>query len=338
MSKLMQRWQIQQFGQQHLERVEVPVPTPGPGQILVKVAAVALNYRDKMMLENGMGGPLAWPFTPGSDLAGRVVETGAGVSRFQAGDRVISTFFNGWIDGEMPAGTTSLGGGNQPGVLAQYVLLHEDSAVAAPQSLDDLQASTLPCAGLTAWFALAEADHTGPGDTVLIQGTGGVALFGLQFAKAMGATAIVTTSSADKAMRVKALGADHVINRREQPAWGRAALELTGGRGVDHVLELAGGDISESMAGIAQGGRVSVIGVLDALEIRTSSVPLFLRHATIQGIGVGHRRAQQDMVRAIDQHGIRPVIDAEYRFDELPAALAHLERGAFGKVVVRVSD
>lgn len=337
MGNTMKRWELAQFGKHHLELVAAEIPTPGPGQILVRVKAVALNYRDLLMMADGMGLPVALPFTPASDMAGEVVALGVGVSRFQAGDLVISTFFTGWLDGVAPSGISMLGGPG-PGMLAEYVLLDQEWAVAAPASLTAAEASTLPCAGLTAWFAMNEVGTLRAGQTVVVHGTGGVALFGVQLAVAQGAEVIVVSGSDDKLAQAKALGVAHGINRRSTPDWAQAVLEFTGGRGADHVLELVGGaNFGASLNALAQGGQVSVIGVLAGGEISSSVYPLLLKRITVQGIGVGHRRALEDLVRAVDQAGIKPVIEREYTLTELPAALEHLERGAFGKVVVRVS-
>lgn len=338
MGDTMKRWQLTRLGREQLERVDAPIPAPGPGEILVRVDAVALNYRDKLMIDDGMGLALGLPFTPGSDLAGEVVATGPGVTRFAAGARVISTFWTDWVDGRVSRHGAALGG-PLPGVLAEYVVLGENGAVAAPASLTAVEASTLPCAGLTAWTALVEEGRLRPGDTVLVQGTGGVALFGLQIAAALGARVIVTSGSDAKLARALSLGAAHGINRSTTPDWERAVLNVTGGRGVDQVLELVGGDnLGRSVNALAEGGRVSVIGMLAGIDLSASFYSLVLRRATIQGIGVGHRRALADLVRAVDALGIRPVIDSEYAFSELPAALARLDAGPFGKVVLRLRD
>jgi NADPH:quinone reductase-like Zn-dependent oxidoreductase len=342
MNDVMQQWQLSAYGQANLERVTVPVPTPGPGEILVRVEAVSLNYRDKVMVENGMGLPLALPFVPASDMAGEVVAVGAGVRRFAAGARVLSTFWMGWEDGEPPAAWGHAHGpalgGVGPGMLAEYVRLHEDWAVTAPQTLDAVEASTLSCAALTAWFALVETGGVRAGQSVLIQGTGGVALFGLQFALAHGARPIVLSGSDAKLERTLALGATHGINRLSSPDWAQAVREASGGRGVDHVLELAGGSVARSLDALAPGGRIAVIGLLDGAELTLPTVPMLIKRATVTGIGVGHRSALEDMIRAIDQNGIKPVIDRVLPFTELPAAFDRLEAGAFGKVVVRVAD
>lgn len=336
MSVSMHRWTLPRFGLDHLTLANAAIPTPGQGELLIKVAAVALNYRDKMMVENGMGMKLDAPLTPASDMAGDVIGVGPGVTRFQVGERVLSTFHAGWVEGGYAARHATLGG-PLPGMLAEYVVLDQEGAVAAPRSLDAVQASTLPCAALTAWFALVEMGGLRAGQTAVVQGTGGVALFGLQFATAHGARVIVTSGSDDKLARAEALGAAHGINRHAAPDWSTRVLELTDGRGADHVLELAGGDnLAQSLDALAQGGRISLIGVLDGLEIRAPAVPLLQKRATLQGIGVGHRRALERMIDAIDHLGIQPVIDSEFPFGDVPAAFERLAQGPFGKVVVRL--
>ncbi|WP_205826920.1 zinc-dependent alcohol dehydrogenase family protein [Mesorhizobium zhangyense] len=340
MSETMKRWQLPSFGLKNLELAEAPVPGPGSNELLIRVAAVSLNYRDKLVVEGELlPDRPTMPFVPVSDMAGEVVATGADVSRFKVGDRVLGNFWTQWIDGEPPREMARHGlslGGPLPGMLAEYVTLHEGVAVKAPASLTDEEASTLPVAALTAWSALIETGHLKAGQTVLVQGTGGVALFGLQFAQAFGARVIVTSQSTEKLGHAKALGAFGVIDTRANPDWSAAALDLTDGRGVDHVLELIGGDnISRSAAALASGGRIAQIGFMKGAEIVLSAVPMMLKRAIIQGISVGHRRAFEVMNRAIDEHGIKPVIDKVYAFEDARAAFDHLERGPFGKVVVR---
>ncbi|MGP2770013.1 zinc-dependent alcohol dehydrogenase family protein [Serratia marcescens] len=340
MTDTMQRWTMDALGREHLQLTTEAIPQPGPHEIRVKVKAVALNYRDKLMIESGMGLTLPQAFTPASDMAGEVDAIGPGVSRFQPGARVISTFSPGWLDGrQKPYGDArqvpyhTLGGFYQ-GVLAEYVILHEDWLVAAPASLDDVQASTLPCAGLTAWFALVEQGKLHAGETVLVQGTGGVALFALQIAKAHGAEVYVTSGSDEKLARAQALGASHGINRLNGD-WVEAVYALTQDRGIDHVIDTVGGpNLGNSVRAVAVGGRISVIGVLAGAEISAPAGLLLLKSAEIQGIGVGHRRALEDLVRAVDAVNLQPVIDQVYRFDQLPQALDHLDRGPFGKIVL----
>lgn len=340
MARLMKEWTIDRFGAANLKLTERRVPEAGPGEVLVRTTALSLNFRDKLVLENGMGMPLSFPFVPGSDMAGVVEAVGRGVTRFQPGDRVISVFDPTWIDGQKPGTarhpTSFALGGLNPGVASEYVAFPEDWFVKAPESLDDAEASTLPCAGVTAWFALVEKGHPKAGDRVVVQGTGGVSLFGLQIAKAHGAEVIVTSASDEKLERALALGADHGINRVSED-WAERVLEITGDRGADHILEIAGGaNLGKSLQAVAVQGRISVIGVFEGAEISAPVTPVLLKSPVIQGIGVAHRRALEDLVGAIDRTGIKPVIDARYRFSELPDALAHLDRGPFGKVVVEV--
>ena len=339
MSETMKRWQLPSFGLKNLELAEAPVPTPGRHELLIRVAAVSLNYRDKLVVAGELlPNRPSMPFVPGSDMAGEVVAIGADVSRFNVGDHVLGNFWSQWIDGEPPREMARHGlslGGPLPGMLSEYVTLHEAIAVRAPASLTDKEASTLPVAALTAWFALIETGRLKAGQTVLVQGTGGVALFGLQFAQAFGARVIVTSRSAKKLERAKTLGAFGVIDTHANPDWSVSALELTNGHGVDHVLELIGGDnISQSAAALASGGRIAQIGFMKGSEIVLSAVPLMLNRAIIQGISVGHRRAFEDMNSAIDKHGIKPMIDRTYAFEDVLAAFDHLDRGPFGKVVI----
>lgn len=336
----MKRWEMSNYGLNNLLLVDVPIPEPRSGEVLVKVGAVSLNYRDRLVIENGQGAPLRFPFCPGSDLAGTVIAIGDAVERFQVGERVVSTFFPDWIDGLAPGNARTpdygaLGGAHQ-GVLSEYVVLPESGLVAAPKSLTLSEASTLPCAGLPAWFSLVEHGALKPGMSVLIQGTGGVALFALQIAKAYGAEVYVTSGSVEKLERVKALGADHVIDRLAED-WVAAVHRLSADRGIDHIVELVGGaNIARSLDAVAVGGRISIIGVLDGLEIAGAAPTLILKAATLQGIRAGHRRSLENFVRAIDVVGIKPVIDGSYRMEELHAALERLSHGPFGKVVIEL--
>jgi NADPH:quinone reductase-like Zn-dependent oxidoreductase len=340
MPEAMQRWTMSAIGRDNLAIRTAPVPAPGPGEILVRVSAVALNYRDKLVIETGMGLPLAFPFVPASDMAGRVQAIGADVARFKPGDRVISTCSPGWIDrlnaGDARQPPYKALGGFYPGVLSEYLTLPEEWLSASPASLDDGEASTLPCAGLTAWFALVELGDVRPGQSVLVHGTGGVALFGLQIAKAQGASVIVVSGSEEKLARAKRLGAAHGIDRSSED-WVEAVYRLTGDRGADHILETVGGaQLGRSIEAAAMGGRISVIGVLEGFEVSGPVGPLLLKGLTLKGIGVGHRRALEDFVRAVDRLKLRPTVDARYKFAELPKALDHLDRGPFGKIVIEL--
>ncbi|MFD1881662.1 zinc-dependent alcohol dehydrogenase family protein [Paracoccus pacificus] len=338
MPQMMKRWEMNEIGRNALKLHEVQVPEPGPGEVLVKVAAVALNYRDKLVIEAGMGLPLEFPFTPGSDLAGTVVALGKNVSRVREGERVIATFAPGWIEGA-PLGDARTPpyrtlGGAYPGVLAEYVAFPEDWLVKAPATLSDAEASTLPCAGLTAWTGLIEKGGLHAGETVLVEGTGGVALFALQIAKAHGARVIVVSGSAEKLKKAAALGVDHGIDRSAGD-WVEAVLRITGDHGVDHIVELIGGlHLGKAVQAAAIGGKIYQIGVLEGFDVAAPVGPLMLKNITIHGISVGHRKGLENLVAAVDSTGIKPVIDAYYPLGDLPKALDHLERGAFGKIVV----
>lgn len=338
MQNTMTRWELPALGLENLVQRNVARPQPKAGEILVEVEAVSLNFRDGEVAGNGMGVDLAFPFTPASDMAGRVVALGEGVTRFALGDRVISICITGWIDGApMSWADAPTQGGPIPGMLSQYVATPAEWCVLAPATLTADEASTLPIAALTAWMALIELGHLHAGQTVVVQGTGGVSLFAVQLAAANGANVIVTSSSDAKIERAIALGARLGINRGRTPAWQTEVLRLTGGRGADHILEMAGGDnVARSLAALVPGGRIAVIGLLESDQISVPILPLLGGRAVITGISVGPRRALEDLVRMIDQHRIKPVIDAVYGFDQVPQAFEHLRRGAFGKVVINV--
>lgn len=337
---MMNRWALNALGRHNLCLVAAPKPRPAPGEVLVKVSAVSLNYRDKLVIETGARAQLSFPFIPGSDMAGVVEAVGEGVARFGVGDRVISSFVPDWIDGDR-AGTArdpgyrSLGGA-YPGVLAEYVACPAHWLVAAPASLDDAEASTLPVAGLTAWFALVEQGGVSADQTILVQGTGGVALFGLLIARAYGARVIITSSSDDKLARARALGAAYGINRTTDD-WVEGVYRATDDRGADHILELVGGrNLERSLRAVAIHGRISIIGLLDGAEISAPTGLILQKSPILQGVSVGHRRALEDFCRMIDQTGLKPVIDTRHAFADLPAALARLDEGPFGKIVVEV--
>jgi NADPH:quinone reductase-like Zn-dependent oxidoreductase len=335
--KTMKSWQMSAIGRDQLFLKNIPVPMPGPQEVLVKVAAVALNYRDKMVIETGRGLPLNFPFTPGSDMAGEVVAIGSNVIRWCVGERVISTFTPDWLDGLRPgSGRTPAYrtlGGFYPGVLAEYVVMPQDWLVHAPQTLTLREASTLPCAGVTAWFALVERAGVHAGDTVLIPSTGGVALFGLQIAKANGAE-VIMSGRPENEQRAKALGADYYINSKRED-WIEAVYQLTADRGADHVLEVVGGPhLGKAVQAVAVGGHICQIGALEGFELSAPAMPLMLKDVTVHGIGTGSRKALEDLVRAVDSVNIKPVIDSCYPLNDLPSALDHLDRGPFGKVVI----
>jgi NADPH:quinone reductase-like Zn-dependent oxidoreductase len=280
------------------------------------------------------------PLSPCSDAAGDVVEIGSDVSRVKVGDRVATTVFQLWLDGDIPpleAYGTVLAG-SVDGVLADHVVLLEHGLVHVPEHLSDDEASTLPCAALTAWHALVTKGRTRPGDTILVQGTGGVSIFALQFGVLAGARVIATSKSDDKLDRVRELGAWETINYVTDPGWAERAIELTGGDGVDHVVEVGGpGTTDQSIKAARRGGSVSLIGVLTGLEARVNPHPVALKGLRVQGIIVGSRAMFEDMNRAIAASGLKPVIDRVFPFDEAREALRHLQAARHvGKVVISV--
>jgi NADPH:quinone reductase-like Zn-dependent oxidoreductase len=332
----MQVWQIQQFGPNALERSERPVPEPGPNELLVKIAAVSLNYRDKLIADGAYDPTFALPLVPASDAAGSVVAVGSNVTRFRVGDRVLGLFLPHWLDGDTRTKERSATlGGPLQGVLAEYVVFDEQAVVATPAYLDDREASTLPVAALTAWTALFEHVRMKPGQTVLVEGTGGVSLFGLQFAAAAGARVIVTSSSDAKLARSKALGAWATVNYSRHERWDEQVLELTNGRGVDHLLEVVGGsNVRRAARVLAAGGNIALIGMLQDAFLSFEIVPFMLKHGVIRGVAVGNRTHFEAMNRALERTQLHPVIDEVYPFAEAPRAFAHLRSGPFGKVVI----
>jgi len=321
-----------------LRRCERPDPKPLPTQILVRMQAASLNYRD-LLIPRGhyMGGAVAVNTIPMSDGAGEVIAVGSAVTRFRIGERVAGTFFRGWNDGKPPRGPlAALGAPPADGVLAELVVFDEQNAVALPAHLSAASAATLPCAGVTAWRALADG-HIAPGESVLVLGTGGVSIFALQFARLAGARVIVTSSSDEKLARAKSLGADGCINYRAHPEWEREVLQLKDGRGVDHVVDVGGaGTLAHSIGSVAVGGRVAMIGVLTGVGAAGSPYGLLGKQASLNGIFVGSRGHFERMNAAISVNKMQPIVDREFGFDDAPAAYRHLESGAhFGKVVIR---
>lgn len=312
-------------------------PHAGPGEVVVRVRAASLNYRD-ILVAKGASTRSA-PLVPLSDAAGEIAEVGPGVTRVAVGDRVAGSFFQSWIAGEFQeAHHASALGGAIDGVLAEYVRLRADAVVKLPGSISFEEGSTLPCAGLTAWNALFTAGAPLPGDTVLVEGTGGVSIFGLQFAKAAGANVVVTSSSDAKLDRARSLGATTLINYSKTPKWGEEARQRTGGRGVDHVLEVGGpGTLNQALTATRVGGAVSIIGVLTGFsgEVQTSAI--LHKALRLRGIYVGSVEMFEAMVRAIEAHQIKPVVDRVFAFAEAKEAYAHLASGQhLGKVVIRV--
>lgn len=322
------------------ERVRVTqrqVPEPGFGEITVRLRASSLNYHDYAVV-SGMWGPDG-DRIPMSDGAGEVAAVGPGVTEFAVGDRVVSTFFPTWLDG-LPevVGFATVPGDGVDGYAREAVTRPATAFTRAPAGWDHAEAATLTTAGLTAWRALFEDGKLKAGDTVLVQGSGGVSVFALQFAKMAGATVIATSSSDEKLARLQGLGADHLINYRQDAAWGETARKITGGRGVDHVIEVGGpGTLEQSMEASRVGGHISVIGILTGVAGSLEVVPALIRQLRLQGVLVGSRRQQIDMIRAIDANGMKPVIDRRFPLDAMVDAFRHQESNRhFGKICLEM--
>lgn len=318
---------------------ERPTPDAGPGQIRLKMLASALNYRDLLVPRRGYGSRMqALPLIMLSDGVGLVDQVGDGVERWRTGQRVCPLFFQTWPGGD--PGTDHLAqslGCEMDGTMAEYLVLPASGVAAAPADLDDMEAATLPTAGVTAWRALVTEGRVKPGDSVLVQGTGGVSLFALQFARMLGARVICTSSSDEKLERARALGADETINYRSVPEWGRVARDLAGGDGIDHIVEVGGqGTLPQSLRAVRPGGTISMIGVLAGSTMDASLGLVVTRHVRLQGITVGSAEDFRAMARAIGTDGLRPVVDRVFEFDQLPAAMQYLASGRhFGKICIR---
>jgi NADPH:quinone reductase-like Zn-dependent oxidoreductase len=322
-------------GIESLKQAERPDPSPGEGEVVLLMKAASLNYRD-LLVAKGQYPNLRLPLVPLSDGAGIVLAVGENVSRVKPGDRVAGIFNQNWIAGESPRQALALGG-DRDGVLAQQVVLPQDGVVRIPGHLSFEEASTLPCAGVTAWNALMVSGGLKPGETVLIQGTGGVSLFALQFAQMAGARTIVTSSSDRKLERVRSLGADAVINYRTTPDWDREALRLTGGLGVDHVVEVGGAEtLPRSLGAVRPNGHIAVIGVLSGGSAQIPLFPMLVKQVRLQGIYVGSRLFFERMNDAISQNTLKPIIDRTFSFEEAPDAFRYMESGDHsGKIVLR---
>jgi NADPH:quinone reductase-like Zn-dependent oxidoreductase len=336
----MKAWLLKDFGLDNLELGEVPTPQPKSGELLVKVGAVSLNFRDKAIVD-GIYEPhrVPKPLIPVSDAAGTVVSVGDGVTRFKIGDRVNSHLYSRWLDGAPgPHEPDYCFGSPLPGGLAEYMIIHEDSAVRAPDNMSDEEAATLPIAALTAWYSLVDFGQIEPGQTVLVQGTGGVSIFAVQIATALGAKVIATSSSDDNLKTVKNLGAVAGINYRTTPNWEDEVLKLTDGKGVDLLLDVAGGNgINQSVAATKAAGRIAQIGFLTGQTAQVNLMPLIFRQTTIRGIAVAPRSSFDRMNVFLNTHKIRPVIDQVYPFEKAREAYEHLAKGAFGKVVITIA-
>jgi len=326
------------FGVDSLKLVERPAPCAGPGQVLLKMKAFSINYRDLLVVD-GVG---RWKpprgRVPVSDGVGVVTALGNGVSRVNVGDRVAPIFYPRWLEGKIAAEKMghALGGAAADGVLAEYTVFDEASVVRVPAHLSDGEAATLPCAGLTAWNALLTFGNITPGDSIVVLGTGGVSIFALQFARFRGARVILTSSSDEKLERAKELGAAAVINYRTKTDWPSVVVELTNGCGADYVVDTVGG-LKEAIAAVRLGGAVAFVGLLRGMAVEVDLVTFMGRSARIEAVDVGSREMFEAMNRAIEFHAMRPVIDRVFGFTQLPEALNYLrEARHFGKVCLRV--
>ncbi len=326
---------IRGAGIEHLEPAEKAPETLGPFDVRIRMHATSLNYRDLATVSSGGRG--ANELVPNSCGAGVVTEFGASVSGVTTGDRVTRMFFQKWLAGPPTrAGLGSALGGPIDGCLREEMVLNEEGVTRIPQFMSFDEASTLPCAALTAWRGLVDEGGLKAGETVLVQGTGGVSIFALQFAKMFGAEVIVTSSSDEKLERAIALGADHTINYRSEPRWAVRARELTGGRGVDHIVEVGGADtLQQSIEAVALGGHIHIIGVLSGFVKDVVVSSIFASNARLHGITVGSRLMFEQMIRAMTLHQTRPVIDQIFAFENSRAAFELMAKGGhFGKIVI----
>lgn len=336
----MRAFQINEFGIDKLALVELADPEPNANEVIVRFDAWSLNYRDVMVVEGRYNPRMKLPATPLSDGAGEVVAVGADVTKWRVGDRVMPIMVQRWFDGEPDAETsrTAIGAGpTWDGILREKAAFDENAVVAVPEYLSQTEAATLPCAAVTAWNALVVSGKLKAGETILTQGTGGVSVFAVQFAKMLGASVIATSSSDDKLRKLRELGADETINYRTREDWDRAVLELSDKRGVDHVVEVGGaGTLAKSINAVRVGGHIAMIGALDT-EGTFNHIPIFMKAIRLQGIFVGSKEMFEQMAEAVERDNIRPVIDRTFDFGEIKEALHYMKSGAhFGKIVVRI--
>jgi len=338
----MRAYQLLKYGAgiEALVKVDRPDPKPAYRQVLVKIAACSLNFRDLGIVRGTYRIRVPDNIIPLSDGAGEVVDVGAGVKRIKVGDRVAGCFFQRWSAGEPnPDVHSSALGGGIDGMLAEYAVLEEDGVVKLPKHLSFEEGATLPCAAVTVWYALVEHGKVIAGQTVLLQGTGGLSIFGLQFAHAMGVQTVVTSSSDEKLARAKSLGANYTINYKTVADWDKAAKEFTGGRGVDQVIEVGGaGTLTRSFGSIRVGGKISLIGGLSGPATELNPGLILARRADVQGISVGSTQTFETMNRAIATNAIKPVVDKVFGFNEVHAAYRHMASGLhFGKIVIQTA-
>ncbi len=336
----MKGWRISSFGIDNLEAFDEPAPKPGPGQVVIKIHAASLNYRDLMMVTGLYNPRMALPRIPCSDGAGEVVAQGEGVADLKPGDRVAGIFMQNWLDGPPSlAKYRAALGGDVDGMLAEYVALNATGVVPIPAHLSYDEGSTLPCAAVTAWNAVVIHGGIKPGDTVVIQGTGGVSIFALQFAKMLGARVLGTSSSDEKLVRAKSLGLDAGVNYKSEPDWADWILDQTQGHGADLIVEVGGaGTFAQSLKAVRVGGTITQIGVLSHSQ-EPLQIPLILRKQVhVKGIYVGSRSDFEAMNHAISLHRLKPVIGSRFAFTEAPAAFQTMQNAShFGKVVIEMA-
>ncbi len=339
----MRALELQKFGIDNIHAIKQDETTfksaPKAGEVLIRFEAASINYRDFMIAEGLFVGEDHLPIIPLSDGAGSVVAIGDGVTRFAVGDLVCPTFFPQWISGDALGEERAVSTGLEaPGSLREYGSFSEQALVKVASNLNAEQAACFPCAGLTAWNALVTTSAIKAGDTVLVIGTGGVSIFALQFAKAMGATVIITSSSDDKLARAKELGADHLINYSTTPEWGEAAKAITTGRGVDIVVEIGGtGTLVQSLKAIRRGGHIAIIGALAGASMDIAVYDLIMTNVHMHGISVGNRDDFEAMMKFVEAHKIVPVIEKNYTFKDAAIALRDIDKGNhFGKLTVSI--
>ncbi|QDU79888.1 Alcohol dehydrogenase [Polystyrenella longa] len=335
----MRAYQIETMGDiSGLKLVDLPQPTAGPGQVVVRVKACSLNFRDLMILRGQYNPNMDVPRIPLSDCSGEIVEVGVGVDTVQKGDRVCGCFMPGWQGGacDSTMQKTALGG-EVDGVLSEYITLPATGVVSIPEHLSFEEAATLPCAGVTAWHAILSGKPVLPGHKVLLLGTGGVSIFALQFAKLAGATVAITSSSDDKLNFAQKLGADFTVNYRKDPDWDKTVLQWSGGEGVDHVVEVGGaGTLSKSMKAVRMSGHVALIGVLSGPG-DFNPISILMKSVNVRGIYVGSRAMFESMNKAISAHKVKPIIDRTFSFDQVPQAYEHLaSQDHLGKIVIKL--